>query len=110
MSLKRSSLQMALKTYEEIHDLLNEQQGLLNDIRRTEWQVNLGGTPLAELEALLHCMEYRLGVLNDIESREDLSDEQLDVVLENAELFRTTKDNLKSQYERCLWEAEILDE
>jgi len=110
LKLKNGSLNSVPSVFNSFNELLNEKEKLAKKIRKAELNTVLGGVSLLEVEVTINVLDLRIAVLSELVFRGDMSEEQLFVIYKNLHLFRETRDSLDTQYQRCLWETELLDE
>lgn len=97
-------------TLDKCEELVSERQILRRRVRDTEDTTDLGGQSVRDVIETLKLLEDKVGLLERLVVRTDLSDAQRSPLFNQLESFRSTRDTLRLSIEKCLWEFELVEQ
>jgi len=94
---------------EECNSLLAQESALLGQVERTRATASFQGTPLLGLQPAYDVVSKKIMLLESLSSRTDLVETQRAAIQEQLKGFRSSRDTLRINIERCLHETELLE-
>ena len=108
-ALSHAPLTVASQLLEESNQLIARQEELREMVLVTEEVTLLGGTALPSLMRAFYALDQKIGLLESVISRADLSPDQEQEVSQQLKDFRSNRETLGSSIQRCSWATELLE-